>query len=518
MKVTVLAALLRRRPPTPAPLDAESRDLAADDPASREVFGEAGPVEGFHPLERDVEGAFCWSRRRFMLRLPADARFWSVRLCYPAEGQRLVARDRRGTEMVVALYAGWHTYALDLSALDAETMEFEVSRAVPAEGDPRELGVRIRRVTRLRTTEDCARLEGALRNRVLNDRELAAGAVTLASRPTMLRIAVETRCNIKPRCVYCDWEKAKQDEAESDFRFSHGVMHELGTFYDAASGLSELGYGEPPLSPDFAALVEELAAGGKTFAFACNGQILGPLVRRPLLGKDIQVFVSIDGATAESYARYRNEAFDLVIANVAALCVEKKAHRDLPLVTASFIVMRSNAGEFEAYLDLMQRVGVDAVRVMGLDAYSRLLARAEHRGGARYDYAGERLSFDELERFVVQAKELARRRSVPLYAVTDFGRQGGGNGRPLCDEPWRAMNVLNRGIIACCNNKVDRLAEWADRGDRSLEQFLADVWNGRTYQELRAALARGELPEICRRAGSCSIVARYERSRSRPAD
>ena len=507
MRVLRLRGLLgRRRAPRPS-----SPDSSVDERACREVFGEAARLEGLHPFERDLQGAFCWTRRRFTLRIPAEARFWSIQLCYPLEGEQLVARDRRGAQVVVPLHEGWQTYGLDLSALEGEPIAFEVSRAVAAAADPRELGVRVRRVRRLRDAAACERLARVLQNRALNERELAAGAVTLTSLPPLIRIAVETRCNIKPRCVYCDWEKAKQDEAESDFRFSHAAIDELGAFYTASDAVAELGYGEPPMSPDFTRLVETFSADGKAFAFACNGQVLGPAVRQPLLGKDIHVFVSIDGATAESYARYRNEAFDLVIANLAALCAEKKAHRNLPIVTASFIVMRSNAGELEAYLDLMQRAGVDAVRVMGLDAYARLLQRAEQRGGARYDYADERLSFEQLEQFVAGAKEAARCRSMPLYSVTDFGLEGHGGGRPLCEEPWRAMNVLNRGIIACCNNKVDRLAEWSERGDRSVEQFLGDVWNGPAYRELRATLARGELPEICRKSGSCSIVARYHR-------
>jgi MoaA/NifB/PqqE/SkfB family radical SAM enzyme len=480
--------------------------------ARLDVFGDVSPVDGFHPSETDAHGAFCWSRRRFTLRFPAESRFWSAHLCYPVEGERLVARDRGETEVVVALHEGWHTYALDLSALEGDAVDFEISRVVPCAGDPRELGVRIRRLSRLRHAADCARRERVLENRLLNERELESGAVALTSLPPLIRIAVETRCNIKPRCVYCDWEKAKLDEAGSDFRFSFAALAELGAFYETAEEIAELGYGEPPMSPEFPRLVEEWSDAGKAFAFACNGQVLGPAVRQPLLGKDIHVLVSIDAATAESYARYRNDHFDLVIENLTALCAEKKAHRDLPVVTATFIAMRSNIGELEAFLDLMRCAGVDAVRMMGLDAYTRLLQRDEQRGGARYDYSQERLSFEELEHFVDRAKEAARRRSIPLYAVTDFGLERQGNGRPLCEEPWRAMNVLNRGIIACCNNKVDRLAEWSDRGDRSVEQFLEDVWNGPVYQELRATLAQGKLPEICRNAGSCSIVARHQRS------
>jgi MoaA/NifB/PqqE/SkfB family radical SAM enzyme len=476
-----------------------------------EVFGDMTPGSGIHPLERDVEGAFCWTRRRFTLSVPTDTRFWSLRLCYPASGERVVIRDRRGTEVRLPLREGWHTYALDLSPCEGERLDCEVSRTVPAAGDPRELGVRIRRIARLRHAEDCHAYARVIENRTVNEREFNSGAVRLASYPPVVRVAVETRCNIKPRCVYCDWEKAKLDEAESDFRFSRASLAEMGAFYGNAEEISELGYGEPPMSPEFATLVEEFSRAGKAFSFACNGQILGPAVRPPLLGRNIQLFVSIDGARAETYARYRNEAFDLVIANVSALCAEKKAHRNLPHVTASFVAMRSNVDEFDAFVALMKQVGVDAVRVMGLEAHSRLLQRAERRGGAQYDYARERLSFEELEQFVAAGRAAAGRRGMPFYAVTDFGPHPGG-GRPLCDEPWRAMNVLNRGIVVCCHNKSDRLAEWSQRGDRTVEQFLSDVWNGPVYLELRAMLGRGELPPICRTAGNCPIVARHLRS------
>ena len=46
--------------------------------------------------------------------------------------------------------------------------------------------------------------------------------------------------------------------------------------------------------------------------------------------------------------------------------------------------------------------------------------------------------------------------------------------RKLTTMIWDAGQFLNRGIIACCNNKVDRLAEWSERGDRPVAQFLAE--------------------------------------------
>ena len=81
-----------------------------------------------------------------------------------------------------------------------------------------------------------------------------------------------------------------------------------------------------------------------------------------MLGKNLMLYVSIDSATAAGYARYRNDRFDDVIANLTALCREKKAHDDLPRVFASFIAMRSNVHELPAFFALMREVGVDEIK------------------------------------------------------------------------------------------------------------------------------------------------------------
>ena len=51
-----------------------------------------------------------------------------------------------------------------------------------------------------------------------------------------------------------------------------------------------------------------------------------------------------------------------------------------------------------------------------------------------------------------------------------------------------------------------------------MEQFLFDNWNGPIYQEIRSALAAGELHSICRQPNNCPIAARLRRARGRVSE
>jgi hypothetical protein len=161
----------------------------------------------------------------------------------------------------------------------------------------------------------------------------------------------------------------------------------------------------------------------------------------------------------------------------------------------------------------MKDVGVDGVRMMNLDPLSHLRARTETHNGFRFVYRDEApLSYQELEEFVERARALATQRSLPLLAVTDVACERGPGGLPICSEPWKTINPLKRGLIVCCFNKSSTVAKWSERRERTMEQFLFDNWNGPIYQEIRSALAAGELHPICRQPNNCPIAARLRRA------
>ncbi len=146
--------------------------------------------------------------------------------------------------------------------------------------------------------------------------------------------------------------------------------------------------------------------------------------RHRLLGKKLGLYVSIDSATSEGYARYRNDGFVRVVHNLRELCRAKRSTFGLPTVFATFVSMRSNMAEIEPFLDLMKDIGVDGVKLRTLNRDPYLMDRREMRNGHWFDYAKEILTQDELHDLAASAKNSAGNKSVPLVAESDFAPSG----------------------------------------------------------------------------------------------
>jgi hypothetical protein len=104
---------------------------------------------------------------------------------------------------------------------------------------------------------------------------------------------------------------------------------------------------------------------------------------------------------------------------------------------------------------------------------------------------------------------IAAARNVPLLPCTDFNAEDAHVNGPLCNEPWKTMNVSARGLLLCSHHTGGVVADWEEQGERSLEQFMADVWNGERYREIRSALSEGRLAKPCIEAHNC-VFARKE--------
>ncbi len=326
----------------------------------------------------------------------------------------------------------------------------------------------------------------------------------------MLRITSETRCNIPENsqaCAYCAWDWAKQMETGAP-RFTLDTIDQLGDFYRAATHLGDCSIGEPTMHKQFGAIVARIGADGKRLSFTTNGQLLGERRRRELVGKDIDLYVSIDSATAEGYKRYRNDRFDDLARNLRELCREKRAHGDLPRVFASLIVMRSNLAELPAYFDLMKQVGVDQVKLRALYEDDNVAPRVMNNGHA-FDYLAEMVPLEELAAMTPTLRRMAADRGVPLYVEWEEFEPDSVHGprEPICSEPWKTLYVLSRGVMPCCY-ATEPLGRWSEQGDRTLAEFLKDVFNSPEYQHIRQELAAGRLANYCWNTPSCPVMKR----------
>jgi len=461
--------------------------------------------EGFYELEKDCHGCFIWAQSRFRVRRLTRERYMVLHACYNGTRGTLALMRNGVPAYSFTMCQGWGRYAVDLTDMANEVVEFEVSPIVPVPDDHRELGIMIRSIELTGDRSLVQHLDRVLQNRALNQREFLEGRTLLNSYPVGLRIDIEHRCNMNPPCVYCEWEWTKQMEARNDYVFTPETLTELGGFYECAEEVADCSVGETFLNQNLRSLLEEFHRARKHVEITTNGILLDQANRRMLLGKDIACYFSIDAATATGYARYRNDHFDTIIENLRCLCREKKDFGNRPLVTVSFIAMTSNRNELPAFLSLMKDVGVDSVKIRSLSVGITLDHQIIRRGSRTFDYDAEVLNVRQVREVAQEARAAADPLKLDLDVELEFGDALAAMGGPICSEPWSASYILKRGIQPCCFAH-ESLGAWSDRGDRGLAEFVADIFNGREMQQMRERLANGDLPRYCRDCLTCPIV------------
>jgi hypothetical protein len=284
-----------------------------------------------------------------------------------------------------------------------------------------------------------------------------------------------------------------------------------------------------------------------------NGQILTDRNIAKLLGRDVHLYVSLDAATPETYARLRNRAFDTILRNIRNLVRAKGGRGHLPKVFLVFMPMRANVHELDAFVELCAELDVDHMVLRPLND-SPGNGMVWERGGYRFEYENELLPFDELVRISGRAGELSRRLGVELHDQLDFGgsleaafqeeftagrlEASSGAARetsaapkavspglegprpaallpeekpplgferwPVCTEPWKRLYILRRGIRPCC---------YGGAPIAGMQDF-EDVWNSPLLQAIRAKLLRGDFHQYCLKSPACPIVRKSKHGRN----
>ena len=530
-------------------------------------------ASGFYGVEHDDRERFRWMGLRGRIEFEpgaepgfAEFRAWSgfhdLRQHLTVEGG--------GPPETFELPHGWWTVSVPVPA-GYGAITLRADRQLPPSarpGDDRQLAVR---VAAPRIHRDAARhrtVAGQLRNAVLNTREGLEGRTELASTPTNLGIDMYGVCNVKPPCVYCDWDFAKaleKDDVEAPFNLD--TLGDYGPFFGNAASLVNCSIGEPFMMKDFDALLDAFGEGNKLVEMTTNGQILTDRNIGRLLGRRIELYVSLDAATAATYAKLRNDTFDRILANLRRLIAAKGGRGGLPRIHLVFMPMRVNMHELDAFVDLCADLDADRFVLRPLNEIGDELDWT--RAGHHFVYSRERLDFDTLVRLSARAAALCRRRGVPFSNQLDFGgemepiyrrafdealaeadrsstpapaparadrsstpapapaRPGPGDGegppaaeptRPLASDAAAAVqdgdDTLGEGRLPAC------LEPWKSLyvlrrgvmpccyGDRPLAAMgeYRETWNAPVLQDIRRHIARGEFHAYCLGSQSCPIV------------
>jgi len=169
------------------------------------------------------------------------------------------------------------------------------------------------------------------------------------------------------------------------------LMDELGEYLFL---LMLWNQGEPFLNPHFLEMIEYARSKKVPTITSTNGHFLnglwqpGDIIRS---GPD-ELIVSLDGASPETYNRYRRGGnFDLVVDNLRRLCGEKRRLGSrTPIVHLQFLIMRHNEHEIGQIRELARSIGVDklslkTVQVQSPEEAEIFLPREEKYSRYRFD-------------------------------------------------------------------------------------------------------------------------------------
>lgn len=468
-----------------------------------------------------------------------------------------------------SLVAGWAPIAVAVPA-GADHLDLEANRIFPQAyypGDGRALAVRMRPPLMHRDPVRHAHIARQHANAVRNVREMLEGRTVLDSTPPSLGIDLYGTCNVKPPCVYCEWDYNKDLEGRFvDTPFTLDTLAEWGPFFDNSVSLVNCSIGEPFMMKNFDDLLDAFGDGGKVLEMTTNGQILTDRNIQKLVGRTIDLYISLDAGTPETYAKLRNNRFDAILHNLRRLIEAKGGPGRLPRVHLVFMPMRVNVHELDAFVRICTDLNVDRMVLRPLN-FSPGIDLDWERAGYRFEYQHELLPFDELVRASGRAAELCRRDGVELADQMDFGGSMGGQferwfeeGRrsvdaapsrvspaasgaipdappapgpiadpspsavpitpadeplpslgaekkPACTEPWKSLYILRRGVFPCCYGgapvaPMDRYRE---------------AWNSPLVQAIRGELAEGRFHDYCLRSPTCPIVRKSHQAHELPA-
>jgi len=382
------------------------------------------------------------------------------------------------------------------------------------------------------------------------------GKSRLDSTPPTLGIDMYGVCNVKPPCVYCEWDISKEMEGDNvDAPFSRETLEDWGQTFSNSSTLVNCSIGEPFMMKNLDELFDIYGDGGKALEMTTNGQILTDRNIEKLLDREIDLYISLDAATPETYAQLRNDTLERILANLRRLIAAKGGRDGLPRVHLVFMPMKCNVHELEAFVELCADLEVDRLVLRPLN-FSESISLKWERAGYVFDYPKELLPFEELIRVSSRAAQLCAEHDVPLSDQLDFGvameemfaeefvpgsvesqvepeseasnqidvaptpredsvaepvvadkvvaaevaaaemESLGEEKLPACMEPWTSLYILRRGVLPCCYGGHP-VAAMDGHGE---------AWNSETVQEIRSELAEGRFHVYCLRSPSCPIV------------
>ncbi len=266
--------------------------------------------------------------------------------------------------------------------------------------------------------------------------------------PYYLSVGLTNVCNLS--CFFCYRHSSSMavNRASLPIDLVRSLMAEAGEM--GIDSLDIGGGGEVLTYPDLAHALELVAnAGFKDVFLPTNGLLLKGDILGRVVESVTRINVSIDAASPETYRITRGGDYDSLLRNIDAF-LDMRERRNLrkPILRVSFIVMRENRHEVDAFLEKWLNIA-DIVDFQDLVTYP------DH--------------------------DALQTENLPIA----FSH---------CADPFRTLKITSLKVISPCCSGYSKYFEIGTYPEITLRQ----AWNSDIIANLRRDLWNAEYPLVCR--------------------
>jgi MoaA/NifB/PqqE/SkfB family radical SAM enzyme len=303
-------------------------------------------------------------------------------------------------------------------------------------------------------------------------------SLSVASRS--IQIECTTRCNLK--CTMCEISYWTEKGGDLEVANLERMLEHLPKL----KRVDLTGIGEALMNRSFFNTLRILKSRRLYVTLNDNFTLMTEDAARRIveLGVD-QIFLSLDGATKETYEKIRVGAnFDKVVANARRLIqIKQEMRKKRPEVKINTVVCSTNYRELPAIIELAHGMGIGMVQFVNVMVFENTVnldtTGQQQRVRAQFQAALER------------ARQLGVLVKIELFDKQPVER---------CDFPWKRNFVTYDGYIhPCCY--TTQTGDRAAQNQRSFGNLIArgfgEIWNGELYSTFRKKMERGILPYEC---------------------
>lgn len=295
--------------------------------------------------------------------------------------------------------------------------------------------------------------------------------------PKRVTIEPNNTCNLRcPLCpVNTTMVRQRGSMSMENFKFIIDSLHPKTEYIDFFLA------GEPLLNPLFYKMTRYAADKGKKIVLSTNATYLDKYIDPILQSGMFKLLLAIDGATEETYLKYRvNGDFKRSIDAIRKLCIRKKELGvKYPEIELQFIVMKHNEHEINDIIELGRDLGVDRVEMKSVSLNS--LKTEDEKLEMKDDWLPVN---EEYSRYTVEGNRIKIKHD-PNY----------------CYWIWSSVIMWNGDITTCCYDYT---------GDHIFMNVFKmggyqNTWKSKEYGKIRRAILKREL-KLCK---TCNVSDGY---------